>query len=619
MRTAIVASCLVVAKAILPGIHPTEYNDGDEVKLKVNKLTSAKTQLPYDFYSLPFCIPEGGPKDETHNLGEVLKGDKVQNSPYQIKVGKNSTCRVLCKVDMSQEDMGHLRNMIEDEYMINWMVDGLPAVTPMKPKDNPDAIMWMDGFPVGILNMEDGNYWLHNHVALNLSYHKSPEYEGIRVVGFEVTPYSLNTDPKKADSPLLCKEAVSGKGKKFFSVSEDGAKSVLYTYDVDWHYSDQRWVSRWDVYRRMAAGQIHWFAILNSLMIVLFLSAMVAMILLRTLHRDITNYNDMTKEEVAEETGWKLVHGDVFRKPPHFTLLAVSVGSGVQLLGMSLVTLILALVGLLTPQHRGSLLQSMLLLFTVMGSTAGFVAAKMCKLLDESASKSVSLLTALLYPGLYFSVFFCLNLLIWEEKSSGAVPFPTLLTLLVLWFGISVPLVLLGFRAGFRADPIELPVKTATIPREIPEQVWYTHPAVMCLAGGLLSFSAIFTELFFIMSSLWQHHFYYLFGFLTLVLVILIIMCSEVSIALTYFQLTAGDYRWWWQSFFASGSASLYVMVYSVIYFNSKLQIEKTIPMILYFAYMGIASTMFGLLTGSIGMLASFGFVKAIYSSVKID
>eukprot|EP00971_Amphidinium_carterae_P030278 595622-Amphidinium_carterae.2 len=25
-------------------------------------------------------------------------------------------------------------------------------------------------------------------------------------------------------------------------------------------------------------------------------------------------------------------------------------------------------------------------------------------------------------------------------------------------------------------------------------QVWYTHPIVMCLAGGLLSFSAIFTE-----------------------------------------------------------------------------------------------------------------------------
>ena len=35
--------------------------------------------------------------------------------------------------------------------------------------------------------------------------------------------------------------------------------------------------------------------------------------------------------------GWKLVHGDVFRKPNHSTLLSVLAGSGMQLLGMSVV------------------------------------------------------------------------------------------------------------------------------------------------------------------------------------------------------------------------------------------------------------------------------------------
>ena len=43
-------------------------------------------------------------------------------------------------------------------------------------------------------------------------------------------------------------------------------------------------------------------------MIVLFLSGMVAMIMMRTLHRDISNYNQLeTLEEAQEETGWKLV------------------------------------------------------------------------------------------------------------------------------------------------------------------------------------------------------------------------------------------------------------------------------------------------------------------------
>ena len=58
----------------------------------------------------------------------------------------------------------------------------------------------------------------------------------------------------------------------------------------------------------MTDDQIHWFSIINSLMIVLFLTGMVAMIMMRTLRRDIFQYNELeTAEEAEEETGWKLV------------------------------------------------------------------------------------------------------------------------------------------------------------------------------------------------------------------------------------------------------------------------------------------------------------------------
>ena len=78
-------------------------------------------------------------------------------------------------------------------------------------------------------------------------------------------------------------------------------------------------------------------------MIVLFLSGIVAMIMMRTLYRDIANYNQLdTQDEAQEETGWKLVHGDVFRAPEYSGLLSVYVGTGVQLFGMTLVTMILA-------------------------------------------------------------------------------------------------------------------------------------------------------------------------------------------------------------------------------------------------------------------------------------
>lgn len=67
---------------------------------------------------------------------------------------------------------------------------------------------------------------------------------------------------------------------------------------------------------------------------------MVFMILLRTVHRDISRYNQVDlDDEIQEDFGWKLVHGEVFRPPKKRMLLSVAVGSGAQMLAMSGVTL----------------------------------------------------------------------------------------------------------------------------------------------------------------------------------------------------------------------------------------------------------------------------------------
>ncbi|KAH9734398.1 hypothetical protein KPL71_017359 [Citrus sinensis] len=142
-----------------------------------------------------------------------------------------------------------------------------------------------------------------------------------------------------------------------------------------------------------------------------------------------------------------------------------------------------------------------------------------------------------MFPGICFAIFFVLNALIWGEKSSGAVPFGTMFALVFLWFGISVPLVFVGSYIGFRKPAIEDPVKTNKIPRQIPEQPWYMNPIFSILIGGILPFGAIFIELFFILTSIWLHQFYYLFGFLLLVFLILIVTCAEITIVLYYFQL----------------------------------------------------------------------------------
>lgn len=86
--------------------------------------------------------------------------------------------------------------------------------------------------------------------------------------------------------------------------------------------------------------QIHWFSIINSLVVVFFLSGILTMIMIRTLRRDIARYNtDDNYEDTLEETGWKLVHGDVFRPPKYPRLFAAVVGSGIQIFFMALITI----------------------------------------------------------------------------------------------------------------------------------------------------------------------------------------------------------------------------------------------------------------------------------------
>ncbi|KAK1273615.1 hypothetical protein QJS04_geneDACA007880 [Acorus gramineus] len=80
---------------------------------------------------------------------------------------------------------------------------------------------------------------------------------------------------------------------------------------------------------------------------------------------------------------------------------------------------------------------------------------------------------------------------------------------------------------------------------------------LLVLGAGTLPFGTLFIEFFFILSSLWLGRFYYAFGFILVVLFLLVTVCAEVSVILTYMRLWVEDWRWWWKAFFASGSVGL--------------------------------------------------------------
>jgi transmembrane 9 superfamily protein 2/4 len=131
-------------------------------------------------------------------------------------------------------------------------------------------------------------------------------------------------------------------------------------------------------------------------------------------------------------------------------------------------------------------------------------------------------------------------------------------------------------------------------------------------------FSAVFVELFFVMSSIWTDSYYMIFGFVLVAFLILAVVCAEVSIITTYIRLSAENYKWWWPSIIVPGSTSLYVLVYSAVYFL-KLESSLWVTYVVYFGYMTLVSVGVFLTCGSVGFFAALYFNVKIYSSIKID
>ncbi len=159
-------------------------------------------------------------------------------------------------------------------------------------------------------------------------------------MGFEVQPRSIAHDASSFIADDVDKNELRCSSSDVVRIANPNlpdSLDVVWSYSVLFSASDIQWASRWDPYLKMQDPQIHWFSILNSFMIVLFLSGMVAMILMRALHKDLRRYNETQEdlEQNQEETGWKLVHGDVFRTPSYPSLFASVIGTGVQV-GISL-------------------------------------------------------------------------------------------------------------------------------------------------------------------------------------------------------------------------------------------------------------------------------------------
>lgn len=629
----------------LPESYMHTYSVNDSIFAKVNSLTSIVTELPFSYYSLPYCLPLDGIKKSAENLGELLMGDQIDNSPYRFRMRLNESVYLCTTKPLNEHEVKLLKQRTHDLYQVNMILDDLPV---MRFETQKGQMFQWTGFPVGFTSQQGYDDYIINHLKFKVLVH---EYEGsgveiigtgeeglgvisetdkgkasgYEIVGFEVFPCSVKRDPEAMKKLKMYDtiDSISSPSEldKYQMIREH--EQISFTYEVEFVRSNIRWPSRWDAYLRMEGARVHWFSILNSLMVIFFLAGIVFVIFLRT-RRDLTRYEELDKEAQAqmneELLGWKLVVGDVFREPNCSKLLCVMVGDGVQIAGMAVVTIVFAALGFMSPASRGMLLTGMILLYLFLGIAAGYVAVRLWITIkgDSSGWRSVSWSSACFFPGIAFVILTGLNFLLWGSKSTGALPISLFFVLLALWFCISVPLTLLGGFLGTRAEPIQFPVKTNQIPREIPAR---RYPSwLLVLGAGTLPFGTLFIELFFIMSSICFGRFYYAFGFLLVVLILLIIVCAEVSVVLTYMHLCVKDWQWWWKSFFASGSIALYMFLYSIYYLVFDLSsLSGPVSAILYLGYSLLMAFAIMLSTGTIGFLMSFYLVHYLFSSVKID
>ncbi len=615
--------------------------------MKVNAMTSIHTQIPKPYYRLPFCQPDGGPKMASENLGEFLTGNKIQTSPYTIYMLQDTFCQKLCQVQIDAKQTMLLKKHIFYGYNNNWIIDNLPSASIGSFENGQSQKHYAGGFPIGFIDKNSGkrqDAYIFNHVNIKLDFHAPAGTTGeYRVVGFSVEPLSIdhsflggyewNGESQegftKALSTCTVGQHMEKKAVKKNQIVKENEK-ILFTYDVEWKESDVAWSSRWDIYLNegnLVPPQVHWYSITNSIFVVVFLSLLVISILIRNLKRDIAGYNaaaaitDEEDDADVDESGWKLVHADVFRPPSTMPMVyCVLVGSGVQLVISTLCAICLAAIGFINPSRRGSMLNYILIFYMLCGILAGYTSSRLYKSFRGRAWQVCTLATATLFPGTCFIVFLFFNTVLAFFRSSGSVPFLDVLIMAAMWCCVSIPLVFVGAYFGYKKESIEFPTVTSTIARAIPEpESLLTNPKVGMIVAGIVPFGAAYVELFFIMTSLWMDQYYYVFGFTLVVYLILLITSAEITTLVIYYQLVAENHRWWWLAMMTSGSVSLYIFGYSFVWFQTLDPSKLLFTYIMYFGYMFLLCFTVFLVTGAVGSLTTLWFVKKIFGSIKVD
>ena len=588
------------------------HEKGEPLNIIAGSLSSRMNIIPYGYTKLNICQSEKIVQAED-TLAEILTGEKFYTTNYVAQTDENEFCKILCYNNFSKKSVDLFRKLISRKYSTNWILDKLPAglinFDKIKKKS---SLEYSKGIPLGFRKGKE--FYLYNHFQFNILLNKIDE-DKYNVVGFNVLPMSIKHNGEK---PICAKNIAQI--TKNLEMEEQPLQegNILFTYDVIFQYSDLTLASRWDHFKESKA-KIHWTGFVISEILIICTSIIIIFILYKNLRTEISSYNYRVSQfEDIKEYDWKQLSGDVFRYPTNPMLFSSILGTGFQLYLTLLSTFFFGFFWFANPEKRKNLLNLGIIFFYLMGFAGGYISSIFYKFWGGKNWIRVSILTSLLFPGSVIFGYILLNIILTIEKSNAAVSFLDILSLFSIWFFCTLPLILIGGFFGAKTKGIKVPCKVNRIPSEIPEKPWYLHYKYNTFIFGFVGFATIFIEFSYVMSALWNHEIYLLASYFWISFLIFVIVSSEISILVVFFNLARGDYKWWWKSFIMGGSPVLYLFLYSVCYFFY-MKISSPAAIIIYFGLMEFILVIIFLVCGTMAVFFNFSFIKFMYSKIKID
>lgn len=622
------------------------FSRDERIDLLVNSATSATSDRNIGYYRLPFVCPNSSSAKPVHlSVAEIINGDRFWQSDYRLAFLKDEPCLRICDRVMHQRSIEKSVEIIKDDYIAHWVVDGIPASTTFINDDGVSGPKkyYIPGFSLGY--EQDGDAYINNHVMIVIRFHKeSDDPEKYSIVGVEVYPKSV----KEA----VCPGAT--RGYEHFKLDPHQEEQLVpFTYSIYWREDpDLEHKDRWKMYIDPSTidengniiqassknTAIHWVSLINSFVVLSFVSIIVAFVLMTTFRSNLASESASEFGQVAQSS---------FTPPVFLNLLSILTGSGIQfiftLLGSGLLSFVFFRN---TFGQQTTIFSAVIAVLIIGGFFAGFSSIQLFKLFSTSSGELnlkktiiISSLSGSALITLSLIVVVIANALVFDSDSPRSFKFGTFMCLFLIYVVLQIPISVIG---GIISKNFNLLTKllvkkmpdfvSSSVPlkkasnKPLPASSSRNYPFYLKLPFSLLILgicpcSIVFIESRFLYVALLVERAstsYFMYGFIISAAILLLVVMVEIGIIATYLRLlnVGSQVNWqWWTFLTCSFSIWIYLVPLSIYHLIFKMKLLDSGSPVLYMVYTTILNTVVSIACGSLALWSATMFVYAVVYS----